>query len=214
MQAVDRAADSGRSRRLGMTTAGLAVRRRRPLVHGQQLAVLVDTRPTVRRRRHAGSWRPCDTIAGRLGRHGHGGVVAQRLGRRQQLGTRRAGGPRLVEAADTPCAAGRAGARRRRAGGRGRRRACGRTCPTSSRRRCGSTNGSSVGSTSKRVHRDRSRLALDLDALAGQLVQPPAVDLQRADHRRHLHDRARSGARSTAARTMLGGDAATCRTCR
>ena len=75
------------------------------------------------------------------------------------------------------------------AAGRGRRRACACTCPTSSARRSRTRAG-------RRSARRRSSctvtgrgFALDLDALAGQLVQAPAVDLHRADHRRHLHDR-------------------------
>ena len=38
------------------------------------------------------------------------------------------------------------------------------------------------------AHGHRSRRALDLDALARQLVQPASTDLDGADHRRHLFD--------------------------
>ncbi len=38
------------------------------------------------------------------------------------------------------------------------------------------------------MHRDRSGSPLDLDALSGQLVQPPTVDLDGRHHRRHLQD--------------------------
>ena len=51
-----------------------------------------------------------------------------------------------------------------------------------------STAGSSVAATSNSSTVTGPRLAIDLDALAGQLVQPAAVDADRRDHRRDLLD--------------------------
>ena len=48
------------------------------------------------------------------------------------------------------------------------------------------------------VDRHRPGRPLDLDALAGQLVQAAAADLERRHHRRHLHDRRRSRWSATA----------------
>ena len=92
-----------------------------------------------------------------------------------------------AEAADTGAAQRRAGAHRRPAPGRGRRPASGCRCPTSSRSRPG-THRARGGSMSKRATCTRRGRTLDLDALAGQLVQPAPVDLDRRHHGGHLVD--------------------------
>ena len=51
-----------------------------------------------------------------------------------------------------------------------------------------STTGSPVGTDVEAVDGDRPRRPLDLDALAGQVVQPAPLDADRRDHRRHLLD--------------------------
>ena len=55
-----------------------------------------------------------------------------------------------------------------------------------------------MGSTSKWWTVTGRGVALDLDALAREFVQTSAVDLEGADHRRHLQDRTRQ---------VLGDDA-------
>ena len=62
----------------------------------------------------------------------------------------------------------------------------------------------------QRVDGDRPGLALDLHALAGQLVEAPPVDLHRRHHRRHLQDRPderhrRRGARRRGSRRPCRG---------
>ena len=96
--------------------------------------------------------------------------------------------PRRRGTSRSRCAAGRAGARRRRARCRGRRPACGCRCPRSTRPRSGSTRGATGSPTSKRWTVTGRGAALDLDALAGQLVEASAVDLDGRHHRRDLQD--------------------------
>ena len=75
--------------------------------------------------------------------------------------------------------------------GRGRRPACGCRCrpstSTSIVQHRSAVRSRSSGDVEPST-RHRAGCALHLDALAGQLVQAPAVDLQRRHHRRHLLD--------------------------
>ena len=121
-----------------------------------------------------------------------GGEVAQRLGRATAASraSSASSGTRLVdgEGADGGAAqvaqVGAAAERGADVGGQradvGARRA--------RRPRSGSSPARPASPHLEAVDGDRAGLALDLDALAGQLVQALAVDLDRRHHRRHLQD--------------------------
>ena len=160
--------------------------------------MLVRASPKGRRRA-----RPAGTrSSGKPGADGGGGgrrrTVTASRSRMAWAGVRTSSGPMRVERAACRrrrtsrcgCGAGWPRAPRRRAPGPGRGPGPACRCPTSTRSRPGTRRGARRGraAVSKRYDGHRPGGTLDLNALAGQLVQPAAADLDGRDHRGDLLD--------------------------